>query len=156
MALSEDEAVEEVTKYVDQGFLCVEAVLKTLADAKGVESEYIPAIATGMAAGVGRTGQICGAVTGAILGLGLWFGRNKPVTSVRKPYWYSRLFIENWMELHNDISCSGLLGLELDTPEDLTIFQERNFWEVKCRKYIVNAVKLAIYIINEKSDYMQR
>jgi predicted phosphate transport protein (TIGR00153 family) len=64
MALSEDEAVEEVTKCVDQGFLCVEAVLKTLADAKGVESEYIPAIATGMGAGVGRTGQICGAVTG--------------------------------------------------------------------------------------------
>jgi len=156
MELREAEAVEEVTKHVDQGFLCVEAVLKTLADTKGAKSEDIPAIATGMGAGVARTGQICGAVTGAIMGLGLWFGRNKPVNSVRKPYWYSRLFIENWMETHNDTTCSGLLDLELDNPEDLAIFQVKNFWETKCRKYIVNAVMLAISIIKEKSEYAQR
>ena len=63
--MNQEEAVEQVMQYVDDGFFCVEAVLKTLADMKGIESEYIPAIASGLAAGVARTSQICGAVSGA-------------------------------------------------------------------------------------------
>lgn len=152
MELNQSEAVGKVIKYVGQGFLCVEAVLKTLADAKGVKSEFIPAISTGMGAGIARTGQICGAVTGAILGLGLWFGRNEPVISVRKPYWYSRLFIESWIESQCKTTCSGLLDLDLDNPEDMAVFQEKNYWETKCEKYIINAVELAVSIINENSS----
>ncbi len=69
--MNKEEALQRAMDYVSDGFLCVEAVLKTLADVKGVDSEYIPGIASGMAAGVARTSQICGAVTEAILGLGL-------------------------------------------------------------------------------------
>ena len=71
MNLVREKAIELSMKYVDDGFLCVEAVLKALSDVKGVESDIIPSIASGLGAGVARTGQICGAVSGAILGLGL-------------------------------------------------------------------------------------
>ncbi len=148
--------VKNVVNYVDEGFLCVEAVLKALADAKGTKSDFIPAIGTGMGAGVARTGQICGAVTGAILGLGLWFGRNEPTPSVRRPYWFSRLFIDSWLKDHSNTSCSGLLEIDLDDPEDLVIFQEENYWETKCKRYIMNAVELAISIINENSSHHMR
>ena len=34
--------------YTDEGFLCVEAVFKTLADMHGTESDLIPKVATGV------------------------------------------------------------------------------------------------------------
>ena len=148
--MNKEDAIERAIGYIDDGFLCVEAVLKTLADLKGLESEYIPAIASGMAAGVARTNQICGAVTGAILGLGLWFGRREPVEGDRRIYWYSRLFIDRWMESHPSTNCAGLLGIELEDPEGYAVFQDNDYWNVKCRQYIKEAIDLAIDIINEE------
>jgi C_GCAxxG_C_C family probable redox protein len=91
--MNRSEAGERAVGYTDEGFLCVEAVFKTLADMHGTDSDLIPKVASGLAAGIARTSHVCGALTGAILGLGLWFGRNEPVETDRKPYWYSRQFI---------------------------------------------------------------
>ncbi|TFH19256.1 C_GCAxxG_C_C family protein [Candidatus Bathyarchaeota archaeon] len=151
--MNREESVQRSMRYVDEGFLCVEAVLKTLADLKGIESEYIPAIASGMAAGVARTSQICGAVSGAIMGLGLWFGRSSPVVSDRKSYWYGRLFIDRWMESHPSTNCSALLGIDLDKPEGIAEFGKENMWENKCKRYIREAVGLAYDILVEEGVY---
>jgi len=151
--MNKEETIQRSMKYVDEGFLCVEAVLKTLADLKGLQSEYIPAIASGMAAGVARTSQICGAVTGAILGLGLWFGRSEPVQSERRPYWYSREFIERWNTTHPNTNCTGMLGVDLDTSEGYAEFGKENMWENKCKRYIREAVGLAYDILVEEGVY---
>lgn len=151
--MNREEAIKRAMDYVDDGFLCVEAILKTLADLKGVESDYIPGIASGLAAGVARTSQICGAVSGAILGLGLWFGRNEPITTERRPYWYSRVFIERWLKTLPSINCSMLLGVDLDQPEEYMVFNLENMWENKCKRYIREAVGLAYDILLEEDVY---
>ncbi len=151
--MNREEAIQRAMQYVDDGFLCVEAVLKTLADLKGVESEFIPGIASGMAAGVGRTNQICGAVTGALLGLGFWFGRSTPVVSERRPYWYSRLFIDRWKKTHDTSNCYELLGVEFDDPEGYKKFELENMWVNKCQRYIREAVGLAYDILVEEGAY---
>ena len=134
-------------------FYAVESVLKALADLKGVDSDLIPGIATGLAAGVARTSQICGAVSGAILGLGLWFGRSEPVASDRKPYWYSRLFLDRWMNLHPSSNCTVLLGVDLDNASEYKVFGEENMWENKCKQYIREATGLAYDILVEEGAY---
>lgn len=143
-------AVNRALGYADEGFLCVEAVFKTLADLHGTESDLIPKVASGLAAGVGRTSNICGAVTGAILGLGLWFGRNEPVEGKRKPYWYSRKFIDEWEKSHHSTNCTELLGVALDNPEELDVFVSEGMWEKKCKRYISEAVSLAYDILDEE------
>ncbi|MCW4011633.1 MAG: C-GCAxxG-C-C family protein [Candidatus Bathyarchaeota archaeon] len=151
--MNREEVIAQAIGYADQGFLCVESVLKALADLKGVDSEYIPGIASGMAAGVARTSQICGAVSGAILGLGLWFGRSMPVTGERRPYWYSRLFIDRWLALHPSSNCTELLGVDLDDPEEYHVFGSENMWENKCKWYIREATGLAYDILVEEGSY---
>jgi C_GCAxxG_C_C family probable redox protein len=125
------EAIETANSYVDQGFLCVEAVFMTLADMHGTDSDLIPKVASGLAAGIARTSHVCGALTGAILGLGLWFGRNEPVEGDRKPYWYSRRFICSWMELYPETNCTSLLGVDLDDPDGMATFEAENMWDKK-------------------------
>ncbi len=145
--------VERVICYVDEGFLCVEAVFRTLADMHGTDSDLIPKVASGLAAGVARTSHICGAVTGAILGLGLWFGRNEPVEGDRKPYWYSRRFICSWLELHSETNCTSLLGVDLDDPEGMAQFTSENMWDKKCKEYIRDAVGLAYDLLVREGVY---
>jgi len=40
--MNRNEAVERAVGYTDEGFLCVEAVFKTLADMHGTDSDLIP------------------------------------------------------------------------------------------------------------------
>lgn len=142
-------AMDKALGYADKGFLCVEAVFMTLADLHGTDSELIPKVATGFAAGIARTSNICGAVSGAILGLGLWYGRNEPVEGKRKVYWYSRKFMEEWKKKHFSTSCGELLGVDLDTSEGNDEFYKEDMWEKKCKRYISEAVDLAYDILEE-------
>lgn len=60
------------------GFNCCESVLLGASEFLGVTSELIPKIATGFGGGIGHTGRICGAVTGAVMALGIKYGRTSP------------------------------------------------------------------------------
>lgn len=146
-------AVERAIGYVDEGFLCVEAVFRTLADMHGTDSDLIPKVASGLAAGVARTSHICGALTGAILGLGLWLGRNEPVEENRKPYWYSRRFICSWLELYPETNCTSLLGVDLNDPKGIATFETENMWDKKCKEYIRDAVGLAYDLLVREGVY---
>jgi C_GCAxxG_C_C family probable redox protein len=145
--MDKETAIERALGYTDECFLCVEAVFKTLANVYGSESELIPKVASGLAAGVACTSNMCGAVSGAILGLGLWYGRNEPVDGERKPYWYSRKFIDEWEKSCSSVNCTELLGVDLDKPEEMAVFESENMWENKCKWYISEAVGLAYDIL---------
>ena len=69
------------------------------------------------------------------------------------PYWYSRLFIERWMETHSSTNCSLLLGIDLDNPRGYEKFNEENMWINKCQLYIREAVGLAYDILVEENAY---
>ncbi len=65
-------------EYHDQGFNCCESTLQGLGDYLGVKSDLIPSIATGFGGGIGHTGGVCGAITGAVMALGIKYGRRDP------------------------------------------------------------------------------
>ncbi len=119
----------------------------------GIDSNLIPKVASGLAARVARTSHICGALTGAILGLGLWFGRNESVEGDRKPYWYSRRFICGWLEPYPETNCSLLLGVDLDDPEGYARFTAENMRNKKCKEYIRDAVGLAYDLLVREGVY---
>ncbi len=64
-----------------QGFCCAESVLQAVAESRGIQSELIPRIATGLCGGIGRSGGICGAVSGGVLGINVVAGRSQPSQS---------------------------------------------------------------------------
>lgn len=68
---------EKAVELFDSGFNCAEAVLLALSQEFDQKSPLIPRIATGFGAGVGRAGQICGALSGAVMAIGLLKGCDK-------------------------------------------------------------------------------
>lgn len=57
-------------------YYCSEAIVKTIKDEFGLDiSDRIIAMASGFPVGIGRAGCTCGALTGGVMCLGLFFGR---------------------------------------------------------------------------------
>jgi C_GCAxxG_C_C family probable redox protein len=59
------------------GYNCAQAVLDAFRDETGLDEDLALKIATGLGAGMGRKQEVCGAVTGGILVLGLRHGRGR-------------------------------------------------------------------------------
>ena len=143
--LSKEEVVRLATGYAEEDFLCSEAVLMALSDCLGVSSEIIPRIATGFGAGIGRKGEVCGALSGGVMGLGLRFGRSttEEGEGERRPYWFSTELAAQFREQLGHVRCEDLLGLDLSRVEDAETYHERGLWETTCRDIIEVATRLA-------------
>ena len=148
--LSKEETLKLAESYTGQRFLCSESCLMALAKCQGVESPLIPRIATGFGAGVGRSSETCGAVTGAVMGLSIRYGRDKvePMKD-RHPYWYAAELLNRFREEHGELRCPALLGLDIAVPADYEEYNKKNLWLHNCTKYILSATSIAWDIIDE-------
>lgn len=74
------ELAEEIGRgYFKQGLNCAECVLRTFMDIYKVDvPDEVICMATGFGGGMGHTKNTCGAITGAVLALGLLKGRRNP------------------------------------------------------------------------------
>ncbi len=62
--------------YRNGEYYCSEAIVKTIKDEFGLDiSDRIIAMASGFPVGIGTAGCTCGALTGGVMSLGLFFGR---------------------------------------------------------------------------------
>jgi len=148
--ISKEETIKLADSYVSQGFLCSESCLTALAKCQGVESPLIPRIATGFGAGIGMNGEICGAITGAVMALGIRYGRDRVDPAVnQRPYWYSMELLKRFRAEHGEIRCPTLLGLDIAKAEDLEEYYRRNLWVNRCTRFILSATGIARDIIEE-------
>ena len=127
------------------GFYCAESVLKAMAEVHGLETQAIPRIATGLCGGVSRTCGTCGAVNGAILGLGLLLGRNSPDDSVESCYAVVRQFLEVFENRFGSTNCKELTGCDLGTEDGQKSFADHNLKE-KCGEFTEQAAGLAVLV----------
>ena len=148
--MSKEETIRLADSYASQGYLCSESCLMALAKCQGVEDPLIPRIATGFGAGIGMNGEICGAITGAVMGLGIKYGRDKVEhPENRRPYWYSTELLKRFRSEYGEIRCSTLLGLDIAKAEDLEEYYRRSLWVNNCTRFIISATSIACDIIEE-------
>ena len=130
------------------GFFCAESVLLAIAESQGIQSDLIPRIATGFCSGISRTGGMCGAVSGGIMGIGLVAGRDSPAESVEPAYTLVQKLIHAFEEQYGSVNCRQLIGCDLATESGQRYFMENNLME-SCLQYAEGATRLAISLIAE-------
>ena len=130
----------------ESGFFCAESVLLAIAESKGIQSELIPKIATGFCSGISRTCGICGAVSGAILAVSLFYGRGEPQESVDPTYRAVRELIDRFERKFGSTNCRDLIGCDLGTEEGRTTFKASNLIE-QCESYTEEATRIAVSLI---------
>jgi C_GCAxxG_C_C family probable redox protein len=131
----------------DSGLYCAESVLLAYAEGTGIASDWIPRIATGFCGGVSDTGGMCGAVSGAIMVIGLAAGRNTPGESPEKAYALTRQLLESFEREFSSSNCRVLTGgCDFTTVEGQRAYAENQVAR-RCRGYIEGATRIALQII---------
>lgn len=142
----------EVRKLAEESFAsglyCAESVVLALAKAQGVDSELLTKAATGFCGGMARTCGTCGAVTGAIMGLGLGLGRSKAGESAIPSYAATQRLIGEFEREFGSRHCHVLLGCDLGTPEGQATFRQQKLGE-RCVRYTGRATEIAAGILAE-------
>lgn len=135
-------------KLFDSGFYCAESVLQSIAESKGINSDLIPKIATGLCSGLARTCRTCGAVNGGIMAISLFYGRSSPHDSIEKIYYIVQDFLEAFEVRFGTTNCKDLVGCDLGTEEGQKFFDDNNLVE-NCHEYTVEATRMALTLIDE-------
>ena len=126
-------------------------MLLALAEQQGIQSDVIPKIATTFCSGFSRTAGLCGAVTGAAMGISLALGRSTPSESVEPSYSAMRQFLQQFTERFGSINCHELTGCHLGTPEGQAKFRAENRF-ADCQNYAATAAGLAAEIIARTNE----
>jgi C_GCAxxG_C_C family probable redox protein len=111
--------VNEAERLFGQGYNCAQAVLAAFSEVDGISEAEALAVASGFGGGMGRLGEVCGAMTGAFMVLGLRYGK----TAVADPdvkvavYAHVQAFAARFRAAHGSLLCRDLLGCDLGTEE---------------------------------------
>ena len=85
----------------------------------GIENEVIPRIATAFGGGIGGTGDVCGAVVGSVMAIGLRHGREEPWQQRDNAHSLVQEFCQRFEEEMGHLSCRDLTGMDPSTPEGI-------------------------------------
>jgi len=100
------------------GLNCCQAVLSVFCSDFGLDTETALKIAAGFGAGM-RQGEVCGAVSGAIMAIGLKAGyiSGDDNDGKLKTQNIVRDFCSRFREVNDTIICRELLRYDINTPE---------------------------------------
>ena len=124
--------------------------MQAIAESRGIKSELIPRIATGLCGGIARTGGICGAVSGGVLAINLLAGRDRADQSRDGNVRLVRAFLGEFETKFGTTNCERLIGCRLDTPEGQRFFEENQLREKKCQEFTTEAAGMASGILEQE------
>ena len=143
-----EQASQRSLELFKSGYFCAESVLQAIAEDQGIQSDLIPKIASGFCSGIARTGGMCGAVSGAIMGINLAAGRSSPSESLELSYSLTQKLISQFEKQYGSVNCRQLMGCDLATEAGQRIFLENNLME-RCFQYAQEATRMAISLLPE-------
>jgi C_GCAxxG_C_C family probable redox protein len=106
---------EAAVNCFSRSFNCSQAVFSTFAPQFGIDEATALKLASPFGGGIARRGEVCGAVTGALLALGLARGADTPAGK-EEIYRLSQEFMRQFEEKHGTILCRELIGCDISTP----------------------------------------
>ncbi|MEM3442694.1 MAG: C-GCAxxG-C-C family protein [Candidatus Bathyarchaeia archaeon] len=128
-----------------KGYNCAQSVLLTMFEYWNCKNEIIPKIATAFGGGIGRSGSVCGALTGGIMALGIKYGTNEPSLNDRlKAYELAHKFYKQFEKNHGSVLCRDLIGFDLSDKNELEKARATKVFEVKCVKFVEGAVEILL------------
>jgi C_GCAxxG_C_C family probable redox protein len=103
---------DRAAEIFSQGFNCSQAVLAACGTDLGLSREQCLGVACAFGGGMARTGATCGAVTGAMMAIGLRHGKVKVDDAEGKERTYKAVhdFMDRFRSRHKSVECRDLLG----------------------------------------------
>lgn len=127
-----------------EGFSCSQAVFSSSCEELGLDRERALKISTAFGGGMGHCGEACGAVTGALMAIGLKHGRTRADDreAKEKTYGFVQDFIRRFKSAHGSVNCTELIGYDLGTEEGIQNAREKNLFRTLCINFVRSAAEI--------------
>jgi C_GCAxxG_C_C family probable redox protein len=144
-------SVDSAAAYFGRGFSCSQAVLGAYGERFGLGREMAFRLADGLGGGMAGLGKTCGAVTGAMLVLGLAYGRSRADDPRAKVATSTaiRQLVSRFEARHGSVACRDLLDCDIDTPHKLEMARQRGLFTTLCPVFVRSAAELLDELLAE-------
>lgn len=134
----------------NNNFNCSQAVFTVFATEYGISEELALKLATSFGGGA-RSGEMCGAVSGALMVLGLKYGHFNAENNEQKQKAYSLVneFVNRFKEINRSIVCRDLLGYDLSKPDEFEIIASKGLCKTICPNMVRSAVNILEQMLSE-------
>lgn len=135
---------EKAVSIFNDGFSCSQAVLTAFANELGIDEETALKISYPFGGGIARTAETCGAVTGALMAIGLKFASKNSNDADEKNYLngITKKFLDDFIAVNKTVKCKELLYCDISTEEGRKTFSESNLRTTHCTKYVNDCANL--------------
>ena len=134
---------ENAIKLYEQKFNCAQSVLLSFSDLLNLDKETLLKISSGFGGGM-KKGEVCGAVTGALMVLGLL---NSPENS-NDPEVKAKIgqmvtdFQDEFEKNNSSTICKYLLGGNISFAKDRAEIEAKNLFKQVCPRLIESSVEI--------------
>ncbi|HTX89949.1 MAG TPA: C-GCAxxG-C-C family protein [Anaerolineales bacterium] len=133
--------VEFAMSVFNDNFNCSQAVFSAFASRFGVDEKTALRLASPFGGGIARQGEVCGAVTGALLAIGLGLGSDTP-SGKEQTYRLADQFLQEFKKKHGSLLCRQLIESDLSTPEGWHKAKQAGKFTSVCPLLVKDAVQL--------------
>jgi C_GCAxxG_C_C family probable redox protein len=139
------------SKYFDQGFSCAQSIVAAFGVQYGLDLPQSLRVAGAFGSGMARLGETCGVVTGALMVIGLLYGKTRPEDEAakEKTYQVAHLFVDKFMAQNGSLLCRDLLECDLNTPDGAQKARDANLFKTLCPVYVRNSAEILKKMIQE-------
>ena len=117
-----------------------------------IESPLIPRMASAFGGGMGGLGSVCGAVSGALIAIGLVHGRDEPWQPRDQVYALAQQVYHGFQQEMGSTICRELTGLDLTTPEGVKEIYSSGVGMRVCLRAGSTGYRLALAALREAAE----
>jgi len=135
---------QRAVELFSRNFNCAQSVYAACAPGNGLSEAQRLALGAPFGGGIARQGEVCGALTGALLTLGEAGGEAMaadPVAGRKVLYERVHQLTDEFRAAHGSILCRELTGCSLDTEEGQRLYNERGLHQNLCSELVFFAVE---------------
>ena len=114
-----------------------------------IQDELIPRIASAFGGGIAGTGSVCGALTGAVMAIGLVHGRQKATEQDARARALTQELRRRFESEAGSIECRKLTGMDLSTPDGVKRFMKSDVPMKVCLPAVGAAYRIVVELLEE-------
>ena len=153
-----DAAADRAEALFREGYSCSQSVLMAFAPVLGMEERQAALVASAFGGGMGRQGLACGALTGALMVLGLNCGHRIAEDGAAKDALYARVqaLVARFEQQHGASTCRQLTGVNMLDSAERQAASERGVFTMLCPQLVRTAATLVAEEIDGATDRRHR
>lgn len=148
--MNHEHLVQAAVHLLKDGYMCSESIVMAFAEIMGIERDTAAKISCAFAGGMSQ-GRTCGAVSGAVMVIGLAYGSGL----VRDPYAKDRCFqltqefSARFKHIRHTLECHDILRMnhiDPENPNEMRTLREKTL----CADIVKESMTLLLGIMNEE------